>query len=49
VEKSITKGEKFFAVIRLPGAEIKPSPKLNYVVTESVNLAKLILWELTGQ
>jgi hypothetical protein len=34
------------AVIRFRGAEIKPSPKLTYVVNESVQLAKLILREL---
>jgi hypothetical protein len=34
------------AAIRLRGAPIQPSPKLSYVVTESVELARMILREL---
>jgi hypothetical protein len=34
------------AAIRLRGAPIQPSPKLTYLVSESVQLAKLVLREL---
>jgi hypothetical protein len=34
------------AAIRLRGAPIQPSPKLSYIVSESVQLAKMILREL---
>jgi hypothetical protein len=32
--------------IRLRGAEIRPSPKLSYVVTGSMQLAKLVMREI---
>jgi hypothetical protein len=34
------------AAIRLRGAEIRPSPKLSYVVSESVILARMLLREV---
>ena len=34
------------AVIRLRGEDLRPSPRLNSIIADSVHLAKLILREL---
>jgi hypothetical protein len=37
------------AAIRLRGEPIKPSPKLSYIVSESVQLVRMILRELSRE
>jgi hypothetical protein len=37
------------AAIRLRGEEIKPSPKLNHTIYESVQLAVMVLREVKGR